>query len=329
LTGTQDAAERRANLRRFLDGNASVLLATDVASQGLNLQQRCRWVISLELPWNPARLEQRIGRVDRLGQTGTPHMTLLISRHASESTLLAHMARRVLTARREFSDDSLSTLPNEASLAAALLQCAPASAPAGAARTESASSTPIAPSARWRRIESTVARELERRRCLVHRWRTSLDERGGPIWSHGTRNVVLCSVPIRNGRDELIDQLLVAASLSTAFPGVMKSIAEAITVAAARRMRRMIRKSMRRAGLRASRMIERERAIARFIHEDEFPGEIQQGLFERRNLAAATLERSRCSRRMEVSERLIERWREDRAVHAGAAVVEILWIARS
>jgi hypothetical protein len=76
-------------------------------------------------------------------------------------------------------------------------------------------------------------------------------------------------------------------------------------------------------------MIERERAIARFIHEDEFPGEIQQGLFERRNLAAATLERSRCSRRMEVSERLIERWREDRAVHAGAAVVEILWIARS
>ena len=37
-----------------------VLLATDAAGEGLNLQQRCRLVVNLELPWNPMRLEQRV-----------------------------------------------------------------------------------------------------------------------------------------------------------------------------------------------------------------------------------------------------------------------------
>ena len=74
-------AARTRSMRRaaaascFSDGTTSVLLATDVAGQGLNLQSRARWVISLELPWNPARLEQRIGRVDRISQNATdaPH----------------------------------------------------------------------------------------------------------------------------------------------------------------------------------------------------------------------------------------------------------------
>ena len=75
LHGGQDAIERRQQLESFLDGTTSILLATDVAGQGLNLQSRARWVISLELPWNPARLEQRIGRVDRISQTRPTHFT--------------------------------------------------------------------------------------------------------------------------------------------------------------------------------------------------------------------------------------------------------------
>lgn len=45
----------------------TVLLATDAASEGLNLQT-CSYVINYDMPWNPMRVEQRIGRVDRLGQ---------------------------------------------------------------------------------------------------------------------------------------------------------------------------------------------------------------------------------------------------------------------
>ena len=42
-----------------------LLLATDVAAEGLNLQMSCRYVVHYEVPWNPMRLEQRNGRVDR------------------------------------------------------------------------------------------------------------------------------------------------------------------------------------------------------------------------------------------------------------------------
>jgi superfamily II DNA/RNA helicase len=46
-----------------------ILLATDAASEGIDLQNNCHRVINYDIPFNPNRLEQRIGRVDRLGQT--------------------------------------------------------------------------------------------------------------------------------------------------------------------------------------------------------------------------------------------------------------------
>ncbi len=45
-----------------------LLLATDATSEGLNLQNHCRYLVHMELPWNPNRLEQRNGRIDRHGQ---------------------------------------------------------------------------------------------------------------------------------------------------------------------------------------------------------------------------------------------------------------------
>jgi len=48
-------------------GRVSVVLATDAASEGLNLQA-CSYLINYDLPWNPMRVEQRIGRIDRIGQ---------------------------------------------------------------------------------------------------------------------------------------------------------------------------------------------------------------------------------------------------------------------
>ena len=61
----------RAALDDFIEGRYRILLATDAASEGLNLHSKCRVVINLELPWNPMRLEQRIGRIDRIGQSRT------------------------------------------------------------------------------------------------------------------------------------------------------------------------------------------------------------------------------------------------------------------
>jgi len=61
----------------------TVLLATDAASEGLNLQT-CSYLINYDMPWNPMRVEQRIGRIDRLGQVRT---TVVIRNFFIEGTV--------------------------------------------------------------------------------------------------------------------------------------------------------------------------------------------------------------------------------------------------
>jgi superfamily II DNA or RNA helicase len=99
LHGGLSRAERRTALARFDAG--AVLLATDAAGEGLNLHRRCRVVINLELPWNPMRLEQRIGRVDRIGQRRRVHVFHLIARGTGEMRMLARLVSRVARARAD------------------------------------------------------------------------------------------------------------------------------------------------------------------------------------------------------------------------------------
>ena len=94
LHGGLTAHERRDNLRRFTNGAARLLLATDAASEGLNLQQRCRLVINLELPWTPLRLEQRIGRVERIGQSRRVHAVHLLAVGTAEESYVARLLMR-------------------------------------------------------------------------------------------------------------------------------------------------------------------------------------------------------------------------------------------
>jgi SNF2 family DNA or RNA helicase len=67
--GALSRAEREAMVARFNAGELNALIATDAGAEGLNLQQRCHVVFNYDLHWNPMRIEQRIGRVHRLGQT--------------------------------------------------------------------------------------------------------------------------------------------------------------------------------------------------------------------------------------------------------------------
>jgi superfamily II DNA or RNA helicase len=71
VSATTPMSIRQARFQAFSDSRqpVSLLLATDVASEGLNLQHASRNLFHYDLPWNPAVLEQRIGRVDRMGQT--------------------------------------------------------------------------------------------------------------------------------------------------------------------------------------------------------------------------------------------------------------------
>lgn len=94
LHGGLGTEAREHAIRAFVRGRARVLLATDAASEGLNLHHRCRWVIHMELPWSPTRLEQRTGRVDRFGQTRRVHATNLMHRGTAETAVLARLEHR-------------------------------------------------------------------------------------------------------------------------------------------------------------------------------------------------------------------------------------------
>src|SRR5262249_15084368 len=99
LHGGMDRRERQAMVRTFTREPGTILIATDAAGQGLNLHHACRLVVNVELPWNPMRLEQRIGRVDRIGQRRRVHAVHLVALGTSEADLLSHLKHRVGRAR--------------------------------------------------------------------------------------------------------------------------------------------------------------------------------------------------------------------------------------
>lgn len=67
IMGGMKREDKQAVLNQFKESNCSVLLSSEVGSEGIDLQF-CRVLINYDLPWNPMRVEQRIGRLDRLGQ---------------------------------------------------------------------------------------------------------------------------------------------------------------------------------------------------------------------------------------------------------------------
>ncbi len=76
IDGSTDAEAREEIRARFTappsDEPVRILLATDAAGEGIDLQTYCHRLVSFDIPFNPNRLEQRIGRIDRFGQTHTP-----------------------------------------------------------------------------------------------------------------------------------------------------------------------------------------------------------------------------------------------------------------
>ena len=95
LHGGLTTTERTAAIHAFTSGRSRVLLATDAASEGLNLQRRCRLVVHLELPWTPTRIEQRVGRVDRIGQTRTVHQLHLLAAGTIEESRVRVVVERM------------------------------------------------------------------------------------------------------------------------------------------------------------------------------------------------------------------------------------------
>jgi superfamily II DNA or RNA helicase len=94
LTGDVPSAKRGALIQRFFeDPDCCVFLSTDAGGVGLNLQTACL-VINLDLPWNPAVLEQRIARAYRHGQKNSVQVINLVAQGTIEERMLDTLANK-------------------------------------------------------------------------------------------------------------------------------------------------------------------------------------------------------------------------------------------
>lgn len=93
--------ERRTIQELFSqDKRVSVLVATDAAGEGINLQ-RAHLMINYDLPWNPNRLEQRFGRIHRIGQTEVCHVWNMIADETREGDVFARLLEKIEVERND------------------------------------------------------------------------------------------------------------------------------------------------------------------------------------------------------------------------------------
>ncbi|MEK7786244.1 MAG: C-terminal helicase domain-containing protein, partial [Chloroflexota bacterium] len=91
--GGLSIADKNAAVERF-EHEAQILLSTEAAGEGRNLQF-CRAMVNFDLPWNPLRIEQRVGRIHRIGQTRPVEIYNLSASGTIEDYLLDILDRKV------------------------------------------------------------------------------------------------------------------------------------------------------------------------------------------------------------------------------------------
>ena len=100
IHGSVGREERLAVQEAFRhDPQVQVLLATDAAGEGINLQ-RAHLMVNYDLPWNPNRLEQRFGRIHRIGQTEVCHLWNLVADETREGDVYRRLLEKLEQARQ-------------------------------------------------------------------------------------------------------------------------------------------------------------------------------------------------------------------------------------
>ena len=143
--GREDRLAAQETFRH--DPQVQVLLATDAAGEGINLQ-RAHLMVNYDLPWNPNRLEQRFGRIHRIGQTEVCHLWNLVADETREGDVYRRLLEKLEQARLalggqvfdvlgklEFEGRPLRELLLDAIRTASSRRCAPASIPPSTRRS--------------------------------------------------------------------------------------------------------------------------------------------------------------------------------------------------
>ena len=110
IHGGMPREERRKVQEAFIqDKDVLVLVATDAAGEGINLQ-RAHLMVNYDLPWNPNRIEQRFGRVHRIGQTEVCHLWNLVAEDTREGQVFQRLFEKLDEQRRALGDQVFDVL---------------------------------------------------------------------------------------------------------------------------------------------------------------------------------------------------------------------------
>jgi hypothetical protein len=114
IHGDVDKEQRAAIEDEFNHGQSRLLFATDAASEGIDLQHSCHIMANYELPWNPNRLEQRIGRIHRYGQDKEVKVWNFLFEDTRESEIFELLQNKVEEIRSKLGNtaDVLGMLDN-------------------------------------------------------------------------------------------------------------------------------------------------------------------------------------------------------------------------
>ncbi len=107
IHGGMGWSERESQVEQFRQPNgARFLIATDAAGEGINLQF-CRLMVNYDIPWNPARLEQRMGRIHRYGQKQDVRVVNLVAGGTHEGRVLKVLLDKLESVRRALTSDKV------------------------------------------------------------------------------------------------------------------------------------------------------------------------------------------------------------------------------
>jgi superfamily II DNA or RNA helicase/predicted GIY-YIG superfamily endonuclease len=111
--GSRDEEGTRLNAERnFWDLKTQVLVATEAAGEGINLQC-CNFLFNYDIPWNPNRLEQRMGRIHRYGQTKDCLIFNFFARNTVEGRVLQKLLDKLQAIRDALDDDAVFNVVGE------------------------------------------------------------------------------------------------------------------------------------------------------------------------------------------------------------------------
>lgn len=118
INGSMSLDQKMESVFRFNNSNNQILISTEAGGEGLNLQKSCHIMVNYDLPWNPSRLVQRIGRLYRYGQTKRVQVINLQSNDSFDNQALNLMMDRVTTMA---TDMAAVSKENQEALAADIL----------------------------------------------------------------------------------------------------------------------------------------------------------------------------------------------------------------